>query len=90
MHQIDHLNLEQKWAQINDVSRGKYSVNDQIKFKTTMLRSSLCYYSDAYILVTRAGADAEARKADERDKGVIFKNCASFPNCIRKINNTNR
>ena len=51
MHQIDHLNLEQKWAQINDVSRGKYSVNDQIKFKTTMLRSSLCCYSDEYILL---------------------------------------
>ena len=28
-----------------------YTVNSQIKFKTTMLRSSLCYYSDAYILV---------------------------------------
>ena len=59
-----------------------------------MLRSSLCDYGDAYILVkgkitiTGAGADAAARQADERDKGVIFKNCAPFTNCISKINNT--
>ena len=31
-------------------SRGTYNVNSQIKFKTTMLKSSLCDYSDAYIL----------------------------------------
>ena len=59
-----------------------------------MLKSSLCDYSDAYILVkgtiaiTGAGADAAARQADERDKGVAFKNCAPFTNCISEINNT--
>ena len=59
-----------------------------------MLKSSLCDYSDAYILVkgkittAGAGADAAARQADERDKGVIFKNCAPFINCISEINNT--
>ena len=59
-----------------------------------MLKSSLCDYSDAYILVkgtitiTGAGADAAARKADERDKGVAFKNGAPFTNCISEINNT--
>ena len=36
---------------INDESRGAYNVNSQIKFKTTMLKSSLCDCSDAYILV---------------------------------------
>ena len=30
---------------------GAYSTNKQIRFKTTMLRSRLCDYSDAYILV---------------------------------------
>ena len=64
-----------------------------IKFKTTMLKSSLCDYSDAYILVKgmitiNGGADAAARQADERDKGVSFKNCAPFINCISEINNT--
>ena len=38
------------WVEINDESRGTYTSND-IKFKTTMLRSNLCNYADAYILV---------------------------------------
>ena len=82
------------WFEINDESRGTYNVNSQIKFKTTMLKSNICDYSDAYILVkgtitiTGAGADAAARPADERDKEVIFKNCAPFTNCISEINNT--
>ena len=58
-----------------------------------MLKFSLCNYSDEYILgkekiaITRAGADAAARKTDERGKGIIFKNCAPFINCKSKINN---
>ena len=80
--------------EINDESRGTYNVNIQIKFKTTMLKSSLCDYSDAYILVkgtitiAGAGDDAAARQADERDISVVFKNCAPFTNCISEINNT--
>ena len=82
------------WIEINDESRGTYNVNSQIKFKTEMLRPSLRDYSDAYILVkgtitiTGAGDNAAARKADERDKGVAFKNCAPFTNCISEINDT--
>ena len=82
------------WVEINDESRGTYNVNSQIKFKTTMLKSSLCDYSDTYILVkgtitiTGAGDDAAARQADERDKGVVFKNCAPFTSRISGINNT--
>ena len=59
------------WVEINDESRETYNANSQIKFKTTMLRSSLCDYSDAYILIkgkitiTGGGDDAAARKADE-------------------------
>ena len=40
-----------KWVEINDESRATYNVNSQIKFKTGMLKSSLCDYSNAYILV---------------------------------------
>ena len=82
------------WVEINDESRGTYSGNSQIEFKTTMLKSSLCDYSDAYILVKGkikikgAGDDAAARQADERDTGVASKNCAPFINCISDINNT--
>ena len=59
-----------------------------------MLKSSLCDYSDAYILVkgkitiAGEGTDVTARQADERDKGVVFKICAPFINCISEINNT--
>ena len=56
--------------EINDESRGTYNDDKQIRFKTTMLKSSLCDYSDAYILVkgkitiTGAGADVATRQAD--------------------------
>ena len=80
-------------VEINDESRGN-NANSDIRFKTTMLRSNLCDYPDSYILVkgtitiTGAGANADARNADERDKGVTFKNCAPFTKCISRINNT--
>ena len=65
--------------EINDRSQGVYNTNSNIRFKTAMLKSSLCDYTDAYILVkgkitiTGEGDDAAARQADERNKGVIFK-----------------
>ena len=52
--------------ELNDHARETYNINSQIKFKTTMLKSSLCDYSDIYILVkgaiisTGAGADVAA------------------------------
>ena len=67
------------WVEISDESRGTYNVNSQFKFKTTMLKSSLCDYSDPHILakgtitITGAGDDAAARQADEKDKGVVLK-----------------
>ena len=80
------------WMEINDDARGVYSPNKQIRFKTAMLRSSLCDFSDAYILVkgnitvnNTAAADADANNTNKK---VIFKNCAPFINCISKINNT--
>ena len=71
-----------------------FNLNSDIRVKTTMLKSSSCDYIDAYILVKRrititgSGAGAAARRADERDKGVILKNCAPFINCKSEINNT--
>ena len=80
------------WIEINDESRGTYNVNSQIKFKTTMLKSSLCDYSDAYVHVkgtitvnNTAAADADVNNTN---KIVIFKNCAPFTVCISEINNT--
>ena len=82
------------WVELNDASRNVHNHNSQIKFKTTMLKSSLCDYSDAHIFVkgtitiTGAGDDAATRQADERDKEAAFKNCALFTNCISETNNT--
>ena len=82
------------WVEINDESRGTYNVNSQIKFKTTILKCSLCDYSDADTLVkgkitiTGEADDAAATQAYERDKGVALKNCAPLINCISEINNT--
>ena len=76
------------WIEINDESRGAYNVNSQIKFKTTMLKSSLCDYSDAYILVKGTNTAAQGAAANNTNKKVIFKNCASFTNCISEFNNT--
>ena len=65
------------WVEINNESRVTYTGSD-IKCKTTMLRSNLCDYADAYILVkgtitiTGEGDDAATREADERNKGVTF------------------
>ena len=77
--------------EINDESRGTYNVNSQIKFKTAILKSSLCDYSDAYILVkgnitanNTALADGDANNTNKK---VIFENCAPFTNCISEINN---
>ena len=57
-----------------------------------MLRSSLCDYSDAYILVkgsiTVNNITAEGAAANNTNKKVILKDCAPFTNCISKINNT--
>ena len=72
------------WVEINDESRGTYNVNSQIKFKTTMLKSSLCDYSDAILVkgkITIRGAGNYA------DKGVAFKNCAPFTTCKSDTNN---
>ena len=79
------------WVEISDESRGTYNTNTRIKSKTTMLKSSLCNYS-VNILVkgkitvnNTAAADADANNTNKK---VIFKNCASFTECISRINNT--
>ena len=80
------------WAEITYELRGTYNTKRQIKFKTTMLKSSLCDYRDAYILVkgtievpNTADADADSNNANKK---LIFKNCAPFINCISEINKT--
>ena len=58
-----------------------------------MLRTSLCDYSDTYILksrtitITGAGNSDAGRRLDEINKGVFFKKCVPFSDCISEINN---
>ena len=79
-------------VQINGESTGTYNTGVKIKFKTTMLKSVLCDYSNAYILVkVKISVDntaAASADANNTNKKVIFKNCALFTDCISEINNT--
>ena len=82
------------WVEINDESQGKYD-SSSIKFKTSMIRSDLCDYSDAYILVSGAVTitgvgDDNAKRINKINTGVIFENCVPFTNCISTINNTQK
>ena len=70
-----------------------YNENKSIRFKTPMLRSNLCDYSDAYILVkgtitvTALGANNGANNIrDKKNRPLILKNNAPFVSCITRIN----
>ena len=85
--------ITKKWVEVHDQSGSaddRYKPNKQIRFKTSMLRSDLCDFSDAYIVVKR---DIILTKADRRgfidtrNRFLAFKNNAPFTNCISKINN---
>ena len=65
--------------------RKNYNVNKKIRIKTPMLRSDLCDFSDAYIVVKGIIAVTDWDNS-ERNKSVAFKNVAPFINCISKIN----
>ena len=77
--------VTKKWIEVYDQSGGNYNVNKEIRIKTSMLRSALCDYSDAYIVVKGDITVTEPDNA-KRNKEVIFKNNAPFINCISKIN----
>ena len=74
------------WVEINDESRGGYTTGSNIKFKTTMLKSSSCDYADAYILVkgtiaiTGAGDDAAARQEMKEMRVQYLKIVHHLPN----------
>ena len=79
------------WLEINNGARGTYNTNSQNKFKMSMLESSLCDYSDAYILfkwtitIARVLTPAEPINVNKK---VVSKNRAPFTDCISEINNT--
>ena len=66
-----------------------YKIGSQVKFKTSVIRSSLCDYSETYILVKgtiTVPNTGNAAAPNSRNRKVIFKNCAPFTDCISEIN----
>ena len=87
LHASDNDNSKfatKKWYIIDSESNGNYSQNDEIKFLTRSIESSLCDYSEAYILVTGNITATLNNVATQ----VVFKNCAPFEKCRTKINET--
>ena len=76
-----------KWYVINDQNNADNGDGDEngatIKFETKVIKSNLCDYSDAYILVT---GDITATNGNA-NRNTAFKNCASFTKCVTHINN---
>ena len=67
-----------------DSAEDRQRPRKQIRFKTSMLRSDLCDFSDAYIALTKTDGSGFI---GIRNRFLAFKNNASFTNCISKINN---
>ena len=77
--------VTKKWIKVYDQSRGSYNVNKEITIKTSMVRSDLCDYSDAYIVV-KGTITAVRPDNEKRNKSTACENNAPFINCISKIN----
>ena len=85
--------ITKKWTEVHDQSgnaEDRYKPSKQIIFKTSMLRSDLCDFSDAYIVVKGTITLTKTGGRDFigiRNRFLAFKNNAPFTNCISKINN---
>ena len=79
--------ITKRWIEVHDQSGETYNTNKQIRFKTSMLSSDMCDYSDVYIFVKGiATVNADERDRDEMNRQVILKDNAPFISCISKIN----
>ena len=70
--------MTKKWIEVNDLSRGQYSFNKNVRLKTSMLGSDLCDYSGAYIVVKGTVTVEGDNDGKTRNKKLIFKNKARF------------
>ena len=78
--------ITKKWVEVYDQSEKNYSPNKEIRIKTLMLRSDLCDYSDAYIVIKGDITLEGDNDANERNNNLAFKNNAPFINCISNLN----
>ena len=74
--------ITKKWVEVYDQSGGNYNAKKEIRIKTSMLRSDLCDFSDAYIVVKGDIAFEGDNDTNKRNKNLAFKNNAPFINCI--------
>ena len=77
--------VTREYVRVNSLSN-TYNENKSIRFKTPMLRSDLCDYADAYILVSGTITVAGNHPRDRKNKPVILKDNAPFVSCITRIN----
>ena len=77
--------VTREYARVNSLSN-TYNENKSIRFKTPMLRSNLCDYSDAYILVNGTITVTGNNPKDRQNRPLILKNNAPFISCITRIN----
>ena len=70
--------VTKKWIEVYDQWEKNYNVNKEIRIKTSMLRSDLCDFSDAYIVVKGDIALKGNNNANKRNKNLAFKNNATF------------
>ena len=77
------------WVEINDDAHGRYNTKCQIKIKTSMLKSSVYDYSDAYIILwgTISFQNTGTAANPNNRKNIIIKNCVLFTDCVSEINN---
>ena len=78
--------VTKKCIEVYGQSGRNYIVNKEIRIKTSMLRSALCDFNDAYIVVKGNTTLEGENDANKRNKSLEFKNNAPFTNCISKIN----
>ena len=85
--------VTKKFLKVNDLSgnrANRYNDKKQIRFKTPMLRSDLCSYSDAYISVKGTiivtAPEGVNNNRDEKNRPSILKNNVPFISCFSKIN----
>ena len=78
--------VTREYVRINSLSN-TYNENKSIRFKTPMLRSDLCDYADAYILVNGAILVNGLNPRDRQNRPLILKNNVPFVSCITRINN---
>ena len=78
--------ITKKWIELQSQSGTTYNASKPIRFKTSMLRSDLCDYSDAYVWVKGKITITNPNDNANFNKELTLKNNAPFISCISKIN----